>query len=399
MGVQLAKRLRDVKPSATLALNAKARELKATGADVVSFAAGEPDFDTPDHIKDAAKAALDAGFTKYTATAGIPELKAAIIEKFKKDNGLSYSADQVIVTVGGKQALYNCFQALLSPGDEVVIFAPYWVSYPDMVRLADGVPVIVETNAADHWTPDPRELRRALSPRTKAVIFSAPSNPTGAMIRREALEALAEVVRGHDCVLVSDDIYEKLLYAPTGFFNIANLGPELAARTLVVNGFSKAFSMTGWRLGYAAGPKELIAGMQTIQDQSTSNATSIVQKAAVAALTGTMGPVEHMVKAFRARRDLMVQGLNHIPGVRCASPDGAFYCFADVGSLIGKRFRGKAVTGSVGLSEILLEEFLVAAVPGEPFGAEGFLRLSFATSEANIKKGMDRFREFAAALS
>lgn len=397
--MQLAKRLKSVKPSPTLTLNAKAKALAAKGADVLSFAAGEPDFDTPAHIKEAVKASLDAGFTKYTATGGIPELKAGIVEKLKRDNQLTVTPEQVVVTVGGKQALYNCFQALLSPGDEVIIFSPYWVSYVDMVYLAEGTPVIVETNAADNWAPDPGELRKALTPRTKAVIFNSPSNPSGAVISRQRLEALAEVLRNHDCLLITDDIYERLLYVNEPFFNIANVGPEFAARTLVVNGFSKSYSMTGLRLGWAAGPKDLIAGMQMVQDQSTSNATSIIQKGAVAALSGPTGPVDEMVKAFARRRVAMTDGLNKIPGVKCRLPDGAFYCFPDVGELIGRSYKGAPLTGSVKLSEILLEDFLVAAVPGEPFGAEGFLRLSFATSDANIEKGLGRMADFVSKLS
>ncbi|PZR09911.1 MAG: aspartate aminotransferase [Archangium gephyra] len=397
--MQLAKRLKAVKPSPTLSLNAKARALAAKGADVLSFAAGEPDFDTPAHIKDAIKAGLDSGFTKYTATGGIPELKAAIVEKLAKENQFTVTPEQVVVTVGGKQALYNAFQAMLSPGDEVIIFSPYWVSYPDMVRLADGEPVIVETNAADNWTPDPKALRKALTSRTKAVIFNSPSNPSGAVIGREALTALANELRGHDCVLITDDIYERLLYVDGPFFNIANVGPEFAARTLVVNGFSKAFSMTGLRLGYAAGPKDLIAGMQMIQDQSTSNATSVIQKGAVAALKGPTAPIDEMVKAFAARRIKMTDGLNKIPGVKCRLPDGAFYCFADISELIGKSYKGASITGSMKLSEILLDDFLLAAVPGEPFGAEGFIRLSFATSDANIEKGLARLADFVSKLS
>lgn len=397
--MQLAKRLKSVKPSPTLSLNAKARALAAKGADVLSFAAGEPDFDTPVHVKDAIKAALDAGFTKYTATAGIPELKTAIAEKLATENKLTYSPEQIVVTVGGKQAIYNLFQALLSPGDEVVIFAPYWVSYPDMVRLADGEPKFVETSAADNWTPDPKELRKVLSPRTKAVIFNSPSNPTGSVISREALIALADVLRGHDCLIITDDIYERLLYVDEPFFNIANVAPDLAPRTVVINGFSKAYSMTGLRLGYAAGPKDLIAGMQMIQDQSTSNAASIIQKGAVAALKGPAAPIDEMVKAFARRRIAMTEGLNKISGITCRQPDGAFYCFPDISALIGKSYKGTTISGSMKLSEILLDEFLVAAVPGEPFGAEGFLRLSFATSDANIEKGLARIADFVSKLS
>ena len=399
MSLQLARRLKAVKPSPTLSLNAKARALAAKGADVLSFAAGEPDFDTPVHVKDAIKAALDSGFTKYTATGGIPELKAAIVEKLANENKLTFTPEQLVVTVGGKQAIYNLFQALLSPGDEVVIFAPYWVSYPDMVLLADGVPRFVETSPDNNWTPDPNELRKALSSRTRAVIFNSPSNPTGAVISRQALEALADVLRGHDCLIITDDIYERLLYVDGPFFNIANVAPDLAPRTVVINGFSKAYSMTGLRLGYAAGPKELIAGMQTVQDQSTSNATSIIQKGAVAALKGPTAPIDEMVKAFARRRTLMTDGLNKIPGVKCRLPDGAFYCFPDCGALIGKSYKGAMVNGSMRLSEILIDDFLLGAVPGEPFGAEGFLRLSFATSDANIEKGLARFADFVSQLS
>lgn len=399
MAIQLAKRLKSVKPSPTLSLNAKARALAAKGADVLSFAAGEPDFDTPQHIKDAIKAALDSGFTKYTATGGIPELKSAIVEKLERENKLTFTPDQVVVTVGGKQAIYNCFQALLSPGDEVVIFAPYWVSYADMVYLADGVPVIVETSVEDNWTPDPGALRKALSPRTRAVIINSPSNPTGAVISRKALEGLADALRGHDCLILTDDIYERLLYGDEPFCNLANVAPDLAPRTVVLNGFSKAFSMTGLRLGYAAGPKDLIAGMQMVQDQSTSNASSIIQKGAVAALKGPAAPIDEMVKAFARRRVVMTEGLNKIAGVKCRLPDGAFYCFPDVGELIGKTYKGAPITGSLRLSEVLIDDFLLAAVPGEPFGAEGFIRLSFATSDANIEKGLSRFADFVRTLS
>lgn len=397
--IKLANRLKSAKPSPTLALNAKAKALAAKGADVVSFAAGEPDFDTPAHIKDAIRQALDAGFTKYTATGGIPELKAAIIEKLKAENRLEYSPDQLLVSVGAKHSLYNIFQALLSPGDEVVIFAPYWVSYPDMVRLADGEPVIVETSAHNRWAPDPAQLRKALSPRTRAVILNSPSNPTGGVYSRETLQAIADVVRGHDCLLVSDDIYERLLYVDGGFQNIANVAPDLASRTIVVNGFSKAYAMTGLRLGYAAGPKDLIAGMQMVQDQSTSNATSVIQKAAVAALKGPQEPLTAMVQEYLKRRDLMADGLAKIPGVICPRPEGAFYCFADVGQLVGKSYKGQTITGSLRLSEMLLEDFLLAAVPGEPFGAEGYLRFSFATSQAIIEKGLSRLADFASKVT
>jgi aspartate aminotransferase len=397
--MQLARRLKAIKPSPTLSLNAKAKALAAKGEDVVSFAAGEPDFDTPAHIKEAAKAALDAGFTKYTATGGIPELKSAISSKLKKENRLEYSPEQILVSCGAKHSLYNLFQALLSPGEEVVIFSPYWVSYPDMVRLADGEPVIVETSPSDGYAPNPAELRKALTSKTRAVVINSPSNPTGAVLSHKALLSVAEVLSGHDCLIVTDDIYEKLLYTQQPFENLANVAPDLASRVVTVNGFSKAFSMTGWRLGYTAGPKELIGAMQMIQDQSTSNATSIAQKAGVAALTGPMEPVEKMRVEFQARRDLIVEGLNKIPGIRCRPPEGAFYVFPNVEELIGKRYKGQPVNGSVHLSELLLEDFKLAAVPGEPFGAEGYLRFSFATARTTIEKGLQRLREFVSQLS
>jgi aspartate aminotransferase len=397
--VRLAQRLKAIKPSPTLSLNAKAKAMAAKGVDVASLAAGEPDFDTPAFVKDAAKAALDAGFTKYTPTGGIPELKAAIAGKLEKENKLTYAPEQILVSCGAKHSLYNIFQALLSPGDEVVIFAPYWVSYPDMVRLADGEAVFVETLAQDDYAPDPALLRKALTPRTRAVVINSPSNPTGAVLKDAALKSIAEVLHGHDCLIITDDIYEKLLNAPGPFKNIANISPDLAPRTVVVNGLSKAFSMTGWRVGYTAGPKELIAGMQMVQDQSTSNANSITQKAAVAALNGPQDELKKMVEVFQKRRDMLVSGLNAIKGIKCRLPEGAFYVFPDFGELIGKSYKGHPIPGSVKMSEILLEDFKVAAVPGEPFGAEGFLRMSFATSDAVLKKALERVAEFAAALS
>lgn len=397
--MQLSKRLKAIKPSPTLSLNAKAKAMASKGADVLSFAAGEPDFDTPAHIKQAAVKALEGGFTKYTATAGIPELRAAIAKKLETENHLKFAPEQILVSAGAKHSLYNIFQALLNPGDEVIVFSPYWVSYPDMVRLAGGEPVIVETQSEDGYAPDPNELRKALSPKTRAVVINSPSNPTGAVLSEKALATIAEVVRGHDCLIITDDIYERLLYVPGPFKNIANVAPDLAARTVVVNGFSKAFSMTGWRLGYAAGPQELIAAMQMIQDQSTSNPTSFAQKGALAALEGPTAELGQMVTEFKARRDLIVTGLRAIPGVTCREPEGAFYVFPSIGELIGKSFQGKSITGSVQMSELLLEKFLLAVVPGEPFGAEGHLRFSFATSRAIIEKGLSRFADFVKQLS
>ncbi|NNB90440.1 pyridoxal phosphate-dependent aminotransferase [Corallococcus exiguus] len=396
--MKLARRLQAIKPSATLALNARAKALAASGKDVVVLAAGEPDFDTPEFVKQAAIDALRTGFTKYTATAGMPELREAVCRKLEKDNGLKYAVDQVVVTAGGKQSLYNCFQALLDEGDEVIIFAPYWVSYPDMVHLAGGTPVIVPTREEDGYAPDPAAIKKALTPRTRAIVLNSPANPTGAVYSRATLEGIADAVRGHDCLIVTDDMYEKLLYTGEPFLNLGNVAPDLVPRLLVSNGLSKSHAMTGWRLGYAAGPKALITGMQLVQDQSTSNASSITQKAALAALNGPTDTITAMVNEYRERRDLFVAGLNAIPGIRCRLPEGAFYAMADVRGLLGKTYKGKPLTDSLQLSEALLNDFLVAAVPGDPFGAPGYIRMSFVTSREVLQKGLTRLRDFVAAL-
>lgn len=396
--MKLARRLQAIKPSATLALNARAKALAASGKDVVVLAAGEPDFDTPEFVKQAAIEALRTGFTKYTATAGTPELREAICRKLEKDNGLKYAPEQVVVTAGGKQSLYNCFQALLDEGDEVIVFAPYWVSYPDMVHLAGGTPVIVPTREEDGYAPDPAAIQKALTPRTRALVLNSPANPTGAVYSRATLEAIADAVRGHDCLLVTDDMYEKLLYTGQPFLNIGNVAPDLLPRLLVSNGLSKSHAMTGWRLGYAAGPRALISGMQLVQDQSTSNASSITQKAALAALTGPTETITSMVNEYRERRDLFVAGLNAIPGIRCRLPEGAFYAMADVRALLGKTYKGRPLADSLQLSEALLNDFLVAAVPGDPFGAPGYIRMSFVTSREVLQKGLTRLRDFVAAL-
>lgn len=397
--MKLARRLDAIKPSPTLALNAKAKALAAQGIDVVGFAAGEPDFDTPDFIKEGALEAIRSGFTKYTATAGIPELRAAIVEKLRRDNALEFKPEQVLVSAGAKHSLYNLFQALLSDGDEVIVFSPYWVSYPEMVQLAGGKPVIVETREEDGFVPDPERIKAALTPRTRAIVLNSPSNPTGAVLSKAALAAIGAAIRDHDCLIVTDDIYEKLLYTQDPFANIANAAPELLARTVVINGASKAFSMTGWRMGYAAGPQKLIAAMTMIQDQSTSNCSSITQKAALSALRGPADALDAMVKEYVARRGLFVDGLNAIPGLRCRRPDGAFYVFPNVSALYGKSFQGKKLESSLQVSEILLDEFRVAAVPGAPFGADAHIRMSFVTSRETIQKGLGRLREFVSAVS
>ncbi|MFP2912037.1 pyridoxal phosphate-dependent aminotransferase [Pyxidicoccus sp. 3LFB2] len=395
--MKLARRMQAIKPSPTLALNSRAKALAAQGVDVVVLAAGEPDFDTPDYVKQAAVDAIRAGFTKYTATNGIPELREAICRKLERDNNLRYTPEQVLVTSGGKQALYNFCQAVLDEGDEVLIFAPYWVSYPDMVRLAGATPVIVPTREEDGFAPDPDAIRRALTPRTRAVIINSPGNPTGAVYSRAALEGIAEVLRPHDCFVITDDIYEKLLYTPERL-GISDVAPDLVPRLVVTNALSKSHAMTGWRMGYVAGPRPLVAAMQLVQDQSTSNASSIGQKAALAALQGPPDTIATMVAEYHARRDLFVGGLNALDGIRCRMPEGAFYAFADVRGLYGRNFKGKPVTGSMQLSEILLDEFRVAAVPGDPFGAEGYIRMSFATSREVLQKGLTRLGELVQAL-
>ncbi len=395
--MKLSRRLQYIKPSPTLALNSRAKALVAQGVDVAVLAAGEPDFDTPDYVKQAAVDAIQAGFTKYTATAGIPELRDAICRKLEKDNGLRFAPDQVLVTSGGKQALYNLCQAVLDEGDEVLIFAPYWVSYPDMVRLAGGTPVIIPTREEDGFAPSPDAIRRALTPRTRAVIINSPGNPTGAVYSRAALEGIAEAIRAHDCLVVSDDIYEKLLYTPD-FHTLGGVAPDLLPRLVVGNAMSKAYAMTGWRLGYVAGPKPLVSAMNLVQDQSTSNASSISQKAALAALQGPPDTINAMVAEYRMRRDLVVAGLNALDGIRCRMPEGAFYALADVRGLFGRTYKGRPLVDSMQLSEILLDDFRVAAVPGAPFGAEGYIRMSFATSREVLKKGLARLGELVGAL-
>jgi aspartate aminotransferase len=400
--MKLAQRLDAVKPSPTLAITAKARELKSKGIDVVGFGAGEPDFDTPDLIKDAAKRAIDQGFTKYTPTAGILELREAIAASILKDHRIGYRPTEVLVSCGGKHALYNLFQALLGDGDEVVIFAPYWVSYADIVRVSGGRPVIVSTTLEQGFDPTPEQIRGAFSARTRAVILNSPSNPTGAMLSRRTLETVIGLCKGKDVVMVSDDIYDRLVYRGK-FENVLDLDPSLQPQVALVNGASKTFSMTGWRIGWTAGPQPLISAMQKLQDNSTSNATSIAQKAALAALTlpGVDAEVEKMRATFDERRKHIVQRLGEVPGVKCFDPAGAFYAFPDVSALLsGKAPGAHASLGSdTAMADLLLEKHAVAVVPGSAFGAPGHLRLSFATSMEQIDKGCERLAEMARSLT
>jgi aspartate aminotransferase len=389
--VKLSQRVQRIKPSPTLAMTARAAQLRAEGKDIIGFGAGEPDFDTPDHIKQAAIDAIHAGFTKYTAVAGIAPLREAVAAKFRRDNSLEYQAAQVLVSVGGKQSFYNLVQALLDPGDEVVIPAPYWVSYPDMVVLADGVPVIADSGIEQGFKIDAATLDAAITPKTRLVVLNSPSNPTGVAYTRDELAALGEVLlRRPGIVVASDDIYEHIRLDEQPFCNILMACPDLYERAIVLNGVSKAYSMTGWRIGYAAGPKELIAAMENIQSQSTSNPTSIAQVAAQAALEGDQGCIEIMNRAFRERHRYVVETLNAIDGVRCLPSNGAFYAFPDMREAIG---RLSGVDDDIAFGEYLINEAGVALVPGSAFGAPGYMRLSFATSLDNLRKGLQRIAD------
>ncbi len=390
MEITLSKRVQRIKPSPTLAVTARAQELKKQGKDIIGLGAGEPDFDTPDHIKEAAIKAIRDGFTKYTAVDGTPELKEAIIRKFSRENSLMYTPNQILVSCGGKQSFYNLVHALLDPEDEVIIPAPYWVSYPDMVLLADGAPVIIDAQIDQGFKISPDQLERAISDRTRLFVLNSPSNPTGAAYSRRELATLGEVLRLHPHVLIAtDDMYEHMLFTHEPFSNILNVCPDLYDRTIVLNGVSKAYSMTGWRIGYAAGPAKLINAMKNIQSQSTSNPTSISQVAAQAALDGDQTFIAKMRTAFRKRHDFVVDALNQIEGVHCLTSDGTFYAFPDVKPLI-ERLEG--ITNDIQLSEYLIEGAGVAVVPGSAFGAPGYLRLSYATSDTNLEKAMSRMQ-------
>ncbi|OYD90501.1 aspartate aminotransferase [Nostoc sp. 'Peltigera membranacea cyanobiont' 210A] len=383
--MKLAARVSQVTPSLTLAIAAKAKALKAEGIDVCSFSAGEPDFDTPAHIKAAAVKALEEGKTKYGAAAGEPKLREAIAHKLKIDNGLDYKSENVIVTNGGKHSLYNLIVALIDPGDEVIIPAPYWLSYPEMVTLVGGVSVIVPTDATTGYKITPEQLRKAITPKTKLFILNSPSNPTGMVYTPDEIKALAEVVVDADIFVVSDEIYEKILYDGAEHISIGSLGKEIFDRTLISNGFAKAYSMTGWRLGYLAGPVEIIKAASTIQGHSTSNVCTFAQYGAIAALQSSQDCVEEMRQAFAKRRQVMLDRLNAIPGLSTAKPDGAFYLFPDI---------SKTGLKSLEFCDALLEEHQVAVIPGIAFGADDNIRLSYATDMATIEKGMDRLEKF-----
>jgi aspartate aminotransferase len=389
----LSERIKAIKPSPTLAINAKAVSMRQAGVNVISFGVGEPDFDTPKHIRDEAVRAMDEGFTRYTAVGGIPELKDAIIEKFRRDNRLGYERDEIMVSCGGKHVLYNLAQALLNPGDEVIIPAPYWVSYPPIVILAGANPVIVGTGEADDFKLSPESLKTAITPRTKLVILNSPCNPTGSVYTESELEALAEVILKYNIVVVSDEIYEKLIFDDRPFCSIAQVSEEVKAKTFVINGLSKTYAMTGWRIGYAAGAREIIAGMTKIQSQSTSNPNSMAQRAAVAALNGPQDSIQAMVQAFDQRRKHLLQRLNAITGVHCNVPGGAFYAFPDFSHYFNTKAGGSTIKGSAELCDYLLTGARVALVPGIAFGDDNFIRFSYATGLEMINDGLDRIED------
>lgn len=391
--MELSKRVQAIKPSPTLAVTARASKLKAEGKDIIGLGAGEPDFDTPQHIKDAAIAAINNGFTKYTAVGGTPSLKQAIVAKFKRDNGLDYTATQILVSCGGKQSFFNLALALINLGDEVIIPAPYWVSYPDIVLIAEGKPVILQTGIEQDFKISAAQLAAAITTKTKIVVINSPSNPSGAVYSLEELQALGEVLRKHPQVLIAtDDMYEHIALRDEKFVNILNACPDLYSRTMVLNGVSKSYAMTGWRIGYAAGPEHIITAMENVQSQSTSNPTSISQVAAEAALNGDQGCIAPMLKAFRERHLYVVDALNKIPGVKCITSGGAFYAFPDVRPVIMALHQKSIIKEAtdVALSEYLLEQAGVAIVPGSAFGSEGYIRLSFATSMENLENAISR---------
>jgi len=388
LDIQLSNRANSIKPSPTLAVTNRAAELRAAGKDIIGLGAGEPDFDTPEHIKTAAIEAINNGFTKYTAVDGTPSLKQAIIAKFARENGLDYEPKQILVSCGGKQSFFNLSLALLNPGDEVIIPAPYWVSYPDMVKVAEGVPVIVEAGSEQHFKISPEQLEAAITPKTRLFVINSPSNPSGMAYTEGELKDLAKVLLKHPQVLVAtDDMYEHILWTEGVFHNILTVCPELYDRCIVLNGVSKAFSMTGWRIGYAAGPQTLIGAMKKIQSQSTSNPTSISQVAAEAALNGPMDEVNMMLKAFKERHDYVVSALNAIKGVSCLQGDGTFYAFADFREAIEANAQ---CNNDVEFAEFLLNEAGVALVPGSAFGSPGYGRISFATDLNTLKEAISR---------
>ncbi len=397
--MKFSNRILKVKPSPTLAVTAMAAQLQAQGVDIIGFGSGEPDFDTPPHIREAAIRAIESGKTRYTPSGGIPELKDAVINKFKRDNNLNYKRSETIINCGGKHSLYNLIQVIIDEGDEVIIPSPYWVSYPDIVKLAGGTPVFIETGSESGFKITPEQLASKITPRTRAVVINSPSNPTGAAYTRDELAAFAAILEKTDIIPISDDIYETILYDGFKFFNIANISDTMKERTMVLNGVSKTYAMTGWRIGYAAGNEEIIKKMDILQGQSTSNPTTISQWAAVEALTGDQTVLSHMLEAFDRRRNFVIDDLNAISGVSCYKPEGAFYAFPRVTGVYGLKGwekvaeKYKDTYKSSSLCAYLMEEARTAVVPGIGFGSDDYIRISFATSDAKLKEGLKRIRE------
>ena len=394
----LAERTLLIKPSVTLAIAAKAGKLRSQGIDVINFSAGEPDFDTPNRIKAAAIEALKRGMTKYTDVRGIEPLRQAIAQKYLSDYGLRYQMSEILVSCGAKHSLYNLFQAVVNPGDEILVPAPYWVSYADMALLAGGVPKIIQTSEATGFRIGAQQLAEALSSRTRVFVLNSPSNPTGASYDETELMAIAQVLERHNCLIVTDDIYDKIVYDGFAIRNLATLAPSLRDRIVIVNGVSKSYAMTGWRIGYALGPADIIDAAAKIQSQSTSNPTSIAQAAALEAIQGPQEDVAMMVGEFAKRRNVVVERLSAISGVQCLKPQGAFYVFPNIAAFIGKNVNGKSLTSPCDIADYLLEEAKVAAVPGEDFGSNAHIRLSYATSLENIEEGCRRIRDAFAKI-
>lgn len=388
--MKLAKRTTLISPSPTLGITAKVNQLRAQGIDVIGFGAGEPDFDTPSYIKEEAIRSLQAGFTKYTATSGIPELKAAITDKLRRDNGLDYKPAEIIVSCGAKHSLYNAIMVLCEKGDEVILASPYWVSYLEMIKLSGAKPVIIKTSEKNNFKISPEQLLSKVRPKTKLLILNSPSNPTGMMYTAQELEAFAKIAVEKDFLVISDEIYEKLVYSDQKPVSIASFGPAIKERTIIINGVSKTYAMTGWRIGYTAARQDIVQAMANLQDHSTSNPVSFVQKAAVTAINGPQDEVEKMRLEFKKRRDYMVERVNAIRKIKCLTPEGAFYVFVNISKLLKKSLNRVEIKDSLGLAEFWLSEAKVAVIPGSGFGNDNYVRLSYATSFEKIKTGMDR---------
>ncbi len=392
--MELSQKAMGISASPTLAIDSKYKEMKAEGIDVIGFGCGEPDFDTPQNIKDAAIKAIVDGQTKYTPASGTLALKKAICAKLLRDNGLTYTPDCIVVSNGAKHALLNAFNAVINPGDEVIVPAPYWVSYTEMIKMADGTPVIIQTKEEDKFKITAKELEDAITPKTKAIVLNSPSNPTGMVYSKEELKEIADVIVKHDLYVIADEIYEKLIYGDYKHYSIASFNEEIKKRTIIINGVSKSYAMTGWRIGFSAATPKITKVMANMQSHAASNPSSVSQVAALEAYQGDQSAVEEMRKKFEQRREFMVNRINSIKGVSCTMPDGAFYVMMNIKELIGKEIQGKVIKNSEDFCSLLLEKSLVALVPGSGFGAEGYVRWSYATSTENIKKGLDRLEQF-----